>query len=191
MWTKAPSVPNAGEQAILTGHHRLGLDQGEQRPQRSKTAPRFPEYSRRIANGSKPGGRLMAVPTGRAIPFVEAMEIICRAEMTPEIVTVSERKAREAAHRRSAAREVMALVREFAVTHRGRRYVFGSVAEDRMKYDSDFDVVVDFPPDMETEAAEFVENANQRLDLPCDVNLKSRATDKFLDRIRDQMVILP
>lgn len=133
----------------------------------------------------------MAVPTGRAIPFVEAMEIICRAEMTPEIVTVSERKAREAAHRRSAAREVMALVMEFAVTYRGRRYVFGSVAEDRMKYDSDFDVVVDFPPDMETEAAEFVENANQRLDLPCDVNLKSRATDKFLDRIRDQMVILP
>jgi hypothetical protein len=37
-----------------------------------------------------------------------------------------------------------------------------------MKCDSDFDVVVDYPPDMETEAAEFIEDACQRPDLASD-----------------------
>jgi len=112
-------------------------------------------------------------------------------ETMPEIVTVPERKAREAARRRTAARDVMAEARDFAVTRGGRFYVFGSVAEDRIKYDSDFDVVVDFPSFAETEAAEFIEEACRRRDLPSDVHLKSRATDRFLDRIRDRMVILP
>jgi predicted nucleotidyltransferase len=70
-----------------------------------------------------------------------------------EVVTVPERKVREAARRRAAARDVMVEAREFAAVHGGRFYVFGSVAEDRMKYDSDFDVVVDFPFAAETEAA--------------------------------------
>ena len=61
------------------------------------------------------------------------------------IVTVSERKAREAARRRAAANLVMAEIREFGHLRGGRFFVFGSAAEDRMKYDSDFDVVVDFP----------------------------------------------
>lgn len=111
--------------------------------------------------------------------------------MMPEIVTVPERKAREAARRRTAAHEVMAEAREFAVAHGGRFYVFGSVAEDQIKYDSDFDVVVDFPPAAETEAGEFVEGACRRRDLPSDVHLKSSATDRFLARILDRMVSLP
>jgi predicted nucleotidyltransferase len=108
-----------------------------------------------------------------------------------EIVTVPERKAREAARRRFAAQEVMAEARTFAALHGGRFYVFGSVAEDRMGYDSDFDVVVDFPTATEVEAAEFVEKACRRRALPSDVHLKSRASAKFLDRIRDHMVALP
>jgi predicted nucleotidyltransferase len=103
----------------------------------------------------------------------------------PEVVTVRERKARE------AARDVMDEAREFAAVRGGRFYVFGSVAEDRMKYDSDFDVVVDFPLAAETEAAEFVEEACRRRDLPSDVRLKSRASERFLDRIRHCMVALP
>ncbi|MDB5608541.1 MAG: hypothetical protein JWP25_5441 [Bradyrhizobium sp.] len=62
-----------------------------------------------------------------------------------EIVTVPERKAREAARRRAAACDIMTEAKEFAAVRGGRFYVFGSVAEDRIKYDSYFDVVVDFP----------------------------------------------
>jgi hypothetical protein len=80
----------------------------------------------------------------------------------PEIVTVPERKAREAARRRAAALDVMTEAREFARTRGGRFYVFGSVEE-----------------------------ACQRRHLPSDVHLKSRASRRFLDRIRDQMVSLP
>jgi predicted nucleotidyltransferase len=109
----------------------------------------------------------------------------------PEIVTVSERKARETARRRAAALAVMAEAREFASVHGGRFHVFGSAAEDRMKYDSDFDVVVDFPLPTEMEAAEFVEEACRRRNIPSDIHLRSRASARFLDRIRDSMVSLP
>jgi predicted nucleotidyltransferase len=109
----------------------------------------------------------------------------------PEIVTVLERKAREAARRQTAALDVMTEAREFARTHGGRFYVFGSVAASRIKYDSDFDAVVDFPFAIEAEAADFVEEACQRRRLPSDVHLKSRASKRFLDRIRGQMVSLP
>jgi predicted nucleotidyltransferase len=117
--------------------------------------------------------------------------MVGRETMMTEIVTVPERKAREAARRRAAARDVMSEAREFATIRGGRFYVFGSVAEDRIKYDSDFDVVVDFPAASEAEAAEFVEEACRRRDLPPDVHLKSRARERFLDRIRDHMVALP
>jgi predicted nucleotidyltransferase len=119
------------------------------------------------------------------------MSMIGRETMMPGIVTVPERKAREAARRRAAARDVMTEAREFATVCGGRFYVFGSAAEDRMKYDSDFDVVVDFPSATETEAAEFIEDACRRRNLPSDVLLKSRVSERFLDRIRDQMVALP
>ncbi len=69
--------------------------------------------------------------------------------------------------------------------------MFGSAAEDRMKFDSDFDVVVDFPTAAELEAVEFVEEVCQRRDLPSDVHLKSRASARFLDRIRGHMVAVP
>jgi predicted nucleotidyltransferase len=117
--------------------------------------------------------------------------MIDRETRMPDIVTVSERKAREATRRRAAACEVMTEARQFAKVRGGRFYVFGSVAENRIKYDSDFDVVVDFPLATETEAAEFVEEACRQRDLPSDVHLKSRASEKFLDRIRDHMVALP
>jgi predicted nucleotidyltransferase len=108
-----------------------------------------------------------------------------------EIVTVPERKAREAARRRTAAREVMTEARDFAAAQGGRFYVFGSVAENRIRYDSDFDVVVDFPIEREDEAVAFVETACRRRNLPSDVHLKSRASQRFLDRIRGHMVALP
>ena len=112
--------------------------------------------------------------------------------MMVEIVTIPERKAREAARRRAAACDVMAEARQFALLHSGRFHVFGSVAQDRVKYDSDFDVVVDFSSAAaETEAAEFIEESCRRRDLPSDVHLKSSATDRFLDRIRGHMVTLP
>jgi len=112
------------------------------------------------------------------------------ATMT-EIVTVPQRKAREIARRRAAADAIMAELKAFAASHGGRYMVFGSVAENRMSFESDFDVVVDFPLDLENAAVEFVEDLCRRLDLPADVHLKSLASARFLGRIADHAVTLP
>jgi hypothetical protein len=60
-----------------------------------------------------------------------------------------------------------------------------------MKFDSDLDVVVDFPADREAEALEFVEDICRKQGLPSDVHLKSEASGRFLDRIRGHMVQIP
>jgi predicted nucleotidyltransferase len=63
-------------------------------------------------------------------------------DVMTEVVTLPERKARETARRRAAADVIMPELKAFAERHRGRYLVFGSVAERRMSFDSDFDVVV-------------------------------------------------
>jgi predicted nucleotidyltransferase len=108
-----------------------------------------------------------------------------------EVVTIPQRRAREAARRRAAADLVIAELKAFALSRGGRFVVFGSVAEDRMSFDSDFDVVVDFPPGRENEAIEFVEDLCRREDLPADVHLRSLASERFLTRIADHAVTLP
>jgi predicted nucleotidyltransferase len=117
-------------------------------------------------------------------------DIDCGAAMA-EVVTVPERKAREAARRRTAASVVMAELKTYAVEHGGRFLVFGSVAEDRMSFQSDFDVVVDFPADRENDAIDFVEDLCRAQDLPADVHPKSLASDRFLARIAGHAVSLP
>lgn len=107
------------------------------------------------------------------------------------IVTIAERKSRETARRRAAADLVMSEMRSFGAERGGRFLIFGSAAEDRMKFDSDLDVVVDFPAELELEALEFVEDACRRQGLPADIHLKSRSSDSFLGRIRGHMAQVP
>lgn len=109
----------------------------------------------------------------------------------PRIVTVAERKSRETARRRAAADLIMSEMRTFGAARGGRFLIFGSAAEGRMKFDSDLDVVVDFPADMESEAIEFVEDACRKQDLPADIHLKSRSSGRFLNRIRRHVVQVP
>lgn len=85
----------------------------------------------------------------------------------------------------------MAALRDFALRRGGRFVVFGSVAEDRMSFESDFDVLVDFPPEVETAAVEFVEDLCRAHNLPADIHLKSLASERFLARITDHAVSLP
>ena len=108
-----------------------------------------------------------------------------------EVVTVTERKARESARRRAAADIVMSELKAFGAGRGGKFLIFGSAAEDRMKFDSDLDVVVDLPADREAEALDFVEDACRRQNLPADVHLLSQSSDQFLARIRGHMVQLP
>ena len=61
------------------------------------------------------------------------------------IVTLKERKAREAERRRQAVAELREVLAAYAREHRGRYLLFGSAARGGMRYDSDVDILVDFP----------------------------------------------
>jgi predicted nucleotidyltransferase len=61
------------------------------------------------------------------------------------IVTLSERKAAEAARRRDAVSALVPVLAEYARTHGGRFLLFGSAARGTMKYHSDVDILMDFP----------------------------------------------
>ncbi|WP_315722959.1 MULTISPECIES: nucleotidyltransferase domain-containing protein [unclassified Bradyrhizobium] len=106
------------------------------------------------------------------------------------VVTISERKARETARRRLAAAAVMAELKTFAQRCGGRFIVFGSVAQQRLSFDSDFDVIVDVPSAHQVEAVELVEDLCRHHELPADIHLKSLASERLLARIADHAVIL-
>jgi predicted nucleotidyltransferase len=106
------------------------------------------------------------------------------------IVKVPQRKARDRAAA-GGCRYRDRRTQDFAQEHKGCFLVFGSVAERRMSFTSDFDVVVDFPRECENAAVEFVEDLCRREKLPADIHLKSLASERFLARIADRAVTLP
>ncbi len=62
------------------------------------------------------------------------------------VVTIAERKARKIAHLETASQKAVAALRSYAIEAGGRYLIFGSFARGDFRSDSDFDVVVDFPP---------------------------------------------
>jgi len=52
-------------------------------------------------------------------------------------------------------------------------------------------VLVDFPAEREADAMDFVEDICRRQNLPVDIQVKSRSSGRFLDRIQNHMIQLP
>ena len=75
------------------------------------------------------------------------------------VVTLKERKAAEAARRVRAVDELRGVLAAYAREHNGRFLLFGSAARGEMRYDSDVDIVVDFPPASLDAAWNFAERA--------------------------------
>lgn len=100
------------------------------------------------------------------------------------IVTLEERKAREARRRRAAAEAVMAALASHARASGGGRFiVFGSAASGAMRHDSDFDVIVDFPPEGEAAAWAAVEEACRAHALAADIKAASTTAPAFLEKV--------
>jgi len=109
------------------------------------------------------------------------------------IVTVPERKARETERRRQAAAAVIEDLRDFVRSHGGRFYVFGSVAEDRLRYDSDVDILIDVPPAFERaawEQAEQAEQAGRRHRIAVDILTTAYASPTFVDRVKSSAIVI-
>ena len=106
-------------------------------------------------------------------------------------LTVSQRKSQEAARRRDAAAAIMAELASYAEAKGGRFLIFGSVAKGRMTNQSDIDVLIDFPPETEPEAWQFVEQACRRHGLSGDIYSVSTTKREFIDRVSSGAVALP
>jgi len=106
------------------------------------------------------------------------------------VVSLTERKSREAERRRVAARSAIADLKSYARQNGGRFWIFGSVARDEVRYDSDLDVLVDFPCD-EADALLFAECVCERAGIPLDIQSRTTADPSLIDRIRNDAVLLP
>ncbi|WP_349940386.1 nucleotidyltransferase domain-containing protein [Fulvimarina sp. MAC8] len=107
------------------------------------------------------------------------------------LVTVTERKEREASRRRASAERILTALAEYGRCHNGRYIVFGSAASGEMTYHSDFDVIVDFPPEVESNAILFVEDLCYSEKLPVDAFHLSELSEAFMARNGAGMRVLP
>jgi predicted nucleotidyltransferase len=106
------------------------------------------------------------------------------------IVTLTERKFRETARRRDAVAALVPVLTEYARTHGGRFLLFGSAARGTMKYDSDVDLLMDFPAEALNEAWTFAEEACWNLGLEPDLLPYGGCKPRFLEHIAAEAKVL-
>ncbi len=111
-------------------------------------------------------------------------------DIMSSIVTIAERKTREAERRGRAADAVMDELRDFVRTRGGRFYVFGSVAQGRIRYNSDLDILIDVPKALELAAWERVEEAGRRHGIAVDILTTAYASAEFLARVKSASIVI-
>jgi len=106
------------------------------------------------------------------------------------VVTLKERKAAEAERRERAVDELRGSLAAYAREHSGRFLLFGSAARGEMRYNSDVDILVDFPPDERDAAWNFAERACWDRNLDPDITFLTWCKPAFLDRIAPDLQVL-
>jgi predicted nucleotidyltransferase len=99
------------------------------------------------------------------------------------IVTITERKAAEAARRTEAVAALLPVLSEYARAHGGQFLLFGSAARGQMKFTSDVDLLMDFPPETLDEAWKFAEAACWDRDLKPDLIPYRWCRQAFLEHV--------
>jgi tRNA nucleotidyltransferase (CCA-adding enzyme) len=99
------------------------------------------------------------------------------------IVTLTERKLLEMARRQHAVTALVPVLAEYARAHGGRFLLYGSAARGQMKYDSDIDLLLDFPEDTLSEAWNFAETACWDRGVEPDLMPLSWCKQAFLDHV--------
>jgi predicted nucleotidyltransferase len=106
------------------------------------------------------------------------------------VITLSERKAAEAERRRRAVADLRSALAVYAREHGGRFLLFGSAARGDMRYNSDVDIVVDFPSDAQGAAWNFAERACWDRHLEPDVTARSWCKADFLAHIEPDIEVI-
>lgn len=106
------------------------------------------------------------------------------------IVTLKERKAREAERRGRAMAELREVLAAHAREHGGRFLLFGSVARNEIRYNSDVDILVDFPREAVNDAWNFAERACWDRRLDPDIMPRSWCKASFLEHIEPDIEVI-
>ncbi len=106
------------------------------------------------------------------------------------IITLTERKAAEAARRREAVAALVPVLADYARVHGGRFLLYGSAARGQMKYNSDVDVLVDFPGKTLAAAWNFAEAACWDRGLTPDLMPFSRCKQAFIDHVAADLQVV-
>lgn len=106
--------------------------------------------------------------------------------------TLAERKAAEVAAKAAAVDELCRALREWAREGGGRYLLYGSAVRGELRWNSDVDLLLDFPAgDATTAAWDFAENECARLGLDCDIRPVAWCEARLLDHVLPEARSLP
>ena len=100
------------------------------------------------------------------------------------VTTLPERKRAAAARIARAAATACAELRAYARERNGCCVGFGSVAEGRVRYDSDLDILIDFPAELVGEAWRFAEEVCARHAIELDLLDAATTNEATVARLR-------
>src|SRR5271155_3861001 len=106
------------------------------------------------------------------------------------IVTLTERKAAEAARRRQAVAALVPVLAEYARRHGGRFLLYGSAARGQVKDHSDVDLLLDFPGETLGDAWNFAEAACWDRGLEPDLMPYGWCKPAFLDHVAPDVQVV-
>ena len=104
--------------------------------------------------------------------------------------TIEQRKRDEAARRAAVPSALRVRLEDFARRCGGRYLVYGSLARGAARYDSDIDVLVDFPPEFESEASRRIEEACAEERIESDIKPLAWCNSSFLERALREVEII-
>lgn len=107
------------------------------------------------------------------------------------VVTLDEQKRARVEEIRTDFARLRAELADYGRTHGGKFWIYGSAVTDRLHYDSDIDVLVDFDRSQTPAAFDFLESACTRLKLKLDAQPKAWCSPAFIDRISSKALVLP
>ena len=110
--------------------------------------------------------------------------------MTAPFPTLAERKAAATRQIGQRCETLAAELARYARAHAGRFVLYGSTARGDHRFDSDVDILVDFPEHQEDEAWRHAESLCRTLGLKGDIALLRTASPRFVEHIQRDMRVI-
>ena len=106
------------------------------------------------------------------------------------LLTVAQRGEKEARRRAEAAALACSSLSEHARRLGGRYILYGSAARGTMGWESDLDILLDFPSGSEAEAWRAAETVCRENDVPLDIMPMAWTEPRFVEKVLQEGIVL-